>query len=203
MIAGTRSAPYGRSMARLSDDDFARLRTEQDEDAARALGDVRRASGAQRNADIGVWLSAGDNLAEKAIAALDTGDDAAARRLVQRIIDLPVVDEETPAGLMAVHLLIYNEVVDPSFEDADGQGLLDLPLRLLPTLDRPAGDALRHVLAAMTDYELPAGMLRRIQSVVPLERRLEPPFAGVPEAELPDAVVSALRLILLLRGDDA
>jgi hypothetical protein len=172
-------------MARLSDDDFARLRTEQDENAARALGDLRQASGAQRNADIGVWLS-----------------EANARRLVQRIIDLPVVDEETPAGLMAVHLLLYNEVVDPSFEGAEGQGLLDLPLRLLPTLDRPAGDALRHVLAAMTDYELPAGMLRRIQSVVPLERRLEPPFAGVPAAELPDAVISALRLILLLRGDE-
>lgn len=187
-------------MARLSDDDFTALRAQQDEDNARALGDLRRASGARRTAEIEAWLAAGDNLAEKALAALDTGDEGGARRLVQRIIDLPVVDDETPAGLMAVHLLLYNELVDPSFETGEGQGLLEVPLRLLPTLERPAADALRHALAAMTDYELPAGMLRRIRSVVPPERRLDPPFSGVPTAELPDAIVSVLRLILLLRS---
>jgi hypothetical protein len=189
-------------MARLSDDDFTALRKERDDDASRALGDVRRASGAQRNSEIEAWLAAGDNLAEKAIAALDTGDDAGARRLVGRIVALPVVDTDTHAGLMAVHLLLYNEVVDPSFEGGEGHGLLERPLRLLPTLDRAAADALRHVLAAMTDYDLPAGMLNRIRSVVPLERRLEPPFADVPVPALSDAIVSVLRLILLLRSDE-
>ena len=189
-------------MARLSDDDFTALRKERDENESRALGDLRRASGAQRNSEIEVWLAAGDNLAEKAIAALDTGDDAGARRLVERIVALPVVDTDTRAGLMAVHLLLYNEIVDPSFAGADGGGLLERPLRLLPTLDRPAAEAMRHVLAAMTDYELPAGVLQRIRSVVPLERRLDPPFAGVPEAALPDAIVSVLRLVLLLRTDE-
>lgn len=189
-------------MARLSDDDFTALRRERDEDESRVLGEVRRASGAQHNSEIEVWLAAGDNLAEKAIAALDTGNEAGARRLVERIVALPVVDTDTRAGLMAVHLLLYNEVVDPSFEGGEGQGLLEWPLRLLPTIDPAAADALRHVLAAMTDYELPAGMLQRIRSVVPLERRLEPPFVDVPDAALPDAIVSALRLILLLRSDE-
>jgi hypothetical protein len=189
-------------MARLSDDDFTALQAELDQDAARALGDVRRASGAQRNAETEAWLAAGDNLAEKAIAALDTGDDERAARLVQRIVALPEIDEDVRAGLMAVHLLLYSEIVDPSFEGGDVRGLLDLPLRLLPTLDEPAADALRHVLATITDYDVPAGVRRRIEEVVPLERRLDPPFAGVPEEALPAAVTSALRLVLRLRAEE-
>jgi hypothetical protein len=189
-------------MARLSDDDFAALQDEIDQDTAQALGDVRRASGAQRNAETQAWLAAGDNLAEKAIAALDTGDKARADRLVQRIVALPVVDEGMRSGLMAVNLLLYNEVVDPSFEGGEERGLLDVPLRLLPTLDRSAADALRHVLASLTDYELPAGVVRRIRSVVPLERRLDPPFADVAEEALPGAITSVLRLILRLRAHE-
>ena len=189
-------------MARLSDDDFAALQEELDRDSARALGDLRRADGAERNAEIEAWLAAGDNLAEKAIAALDTGDDARAAKLVQRIVALPVVDDEMRPGLMAVDLLLYNEIVDPSFEGGDGRGLLDLPLRLLPTLDEPAADVLRHVLATLTDYDLPAGVRRRIEEVVPLERRLDPPFAGVAADALPGAVTAVLRLILRLRAED-
>ena len=189
-------------MARLTDDDFSALQDEMDRDTARALGDVRRASGSRQNADTQAWLAAGDNLAEKAIAALDLGDDARARRLVGRVVTLPLVDEGIRSGLMAVNLLLYNELIDPSFEGGDGRGLLDVPLRILPTLDRPAADALRHVLASLTDYELPASVLRRISSVVALERRLDPPFAGVPEEELPDAVIAVLRLVLRLRAED-
>lgn len=87
-----------------------------DRDTARALGSVRRADGAQRNEEIQVWLSAGDNLGEKAIAALDLGDAERALTLARRIAALPVVDEETQSGLMAVNLLLDNEVVDPTFE---------------------------------------------------------------------------------------
>ena len=189
-------------MARLSDDDFTALQEELDRDTARALGDVRRAAGAHRNAETQAWLAAGDNLAEKAIAALDLGDEPRAQRLVERIVALPVVDEETRSGLMAVNLLLYNEVVEPTVEGEAPRGLLDEPLRTLPTLDRPAADALRHVLASLTDYELPAGLVRRIRAVVPLEARLDPPFAEVPEEELPAAVLSVLRLVLRLRADE-
>jgi hypothetical protein len=188
-------------MARYSEDDFDALQAELDRDTAKALGDLRRADGAQRNAETQAWLAAGDNLAEKAIAALDVGDEPRALRLVERIVSLPSV-EETRSGLMAVNLLLYNEVVDPTFAGEDARGLLDVPLRVLPTLDRSAADALRHVLASLSDYELPAGTLRRIQTVVPLERRLDPPFAGVEEADLPAAVAAVLRLILRLRADE-
>ena len=57
------------------------------------------------------------------------------------------------------------------------------------------------VLAAVTDYELPAGVLRRIREVVSLERRLDPPFVGVPDEALPSAMISVLRLVLRLRAD--
>lgn len=188
-------------MARLSDDDFAALDEERERDTANALGHLRRSSSSQRNAETSAWLAAGDNLAEKAIAALDLGEDERAHRLAGRIVALPVVDEGIRSGLMAVSLVLYNEIVDP-FEDGDGRGVLDLPLRLLPALDRPAADALRHALAALADYDLPAGMLRRIRSVVPLEQRMDPAFAGVPEEQLPDAILSTLRLVLRLRSDE-
>ncbi|WP_375388352.1 hypothetical protein [uncultured Amnibacterium sp.] len=189
-------------MARLTDDDFSELQQRLDRDTARALGTVRQASGAQRNAETETWLAAGDNLAEKAIAALDLGDEARARRLAERIVALPVVDEETRSGLMAVDVLLYGEVIDPSFEGGDARGLLDLPLRILPTLDPPAADALRHTLAAIGDFDVPAAVLRRIREVVPLERRLDGPLAGVAEEALPDAVLSVLRLVLRLRADE-
>jgi hypothetical protein len=200
---GLAPLPYGRTMAQLSNDDIEAVQRAMDEDAARALGRVRRKDGAQRNEELRVWLRAGSTLAEKAIAALDLGDDERAVQLARRIVALPVVDEETRSGLMAVNLLLYNEVVDPSFSAADdARGLLDLPLRLLPTLDPWAADALRHVLASFTDYDLPAAIVRRISAVVPLERKLEPPFLGVPEEALPDAVLSVLRLALRLRSED-
>lgn len=172
-----------------------------DRDTARALGSVRRADGAQRNEEIQVWLSAGGNLGEKAIAALDLGDAERAMTLARRIAALPVVDEETRSGLMAVNLLLYNEVVDPTFEEGDDvRGLLEVPMRLLPTLDGPAADALRHVLAAFTDSELPEALVRRIEAIVPLERRLDAPFDGVPVEALPEAILSVLRLVLRLRA---
>ncbi|RIX27861.1 hypothetical protein [Amnibacterium setariae] len=189
-------------MARFSDDDFAELRKEREQDASRPLGAARRTDGEQRNADLETWLAAGDNLAEKAIEALDTGDAERALQLARRIAALPVLDGETRTGPTAVDLLLYNEVVAPSFDEGEARGLLDLPLRLLPDLDAAAADELRHVLASMTDFDLPAGVLRRITEVVPPERRLDPPFDGVGEEDLPAAIVSVLRLVLRLRSDE-
>ncbi len=189
-------------MAQPSDDDHDALLGELEQGASRGLGDVRRFEGEQRNAEIEAWLIAGDNLAEKAIAALDTGDDERAERLVRRIVALPVVDGSIRSGLMAVSVLLTNEVIDPSFDDGEGRGLLDLPLRLLPTLDPFGADALRHALAVMGDYQLPAAVLRRITAVVDPENRFEAPFAGVAEEDLPAAVTAALRVALLLRSDE-
>lgn len=185
----------------MADDYLEAIQRELDRDTARALGPVRRSAGEQRNAETEAWLSAGDNLAEKAIAALDTGDEERAAKLVRRIIALPVVDESTPSGLMAVNVVLYREVIDPPFEDCDARGLLDLPLRLLPTLDGWAADALRHALASFADYELPAAMVRRIRAVVSPERRFDEPFQGVSEEDLPAAVTSVLRLVLQLRTE--
>ena len=190
-------------MARLTDDDFARLRSELDQDSGLVLGGVRRANDMLQNGTAQAWLAAGDNLSEKVIAALDTGDEDRAHDLARRIVALPVIDGDVRAGTMAVDLVLSNEVLDPDFEDRETQGLLDLPLRLLPDLDPPVADELRHVLAAFTEYDLPAAMVRRISAVTSLDRRLDPPFAGVPEEALPAAVVGVLRLVLRLRSDPA
>ncbi|MFD1722871.1 hypothetical protein [Amnibacterium endophyticum] len=187
-------------MARLTDDDFDALRAQQDRARARPLGALRSADGEQRGEALDAWITAGDTLAEKAIAALDAGDDERAAALVRRIVDLPVVDGSTRTGLMAVDLVLVGEVLEP-LEEGDAAGLLERPLRLLPDLPQPVADELRHVLAALTDYDLPAAVRRRIAAVVPLEDRLQPPFSGVPEDELPAAVTGVLRLVLRLRSD--
>lgn len=191
---------YGRRMARFSDDDFAQLQQEVDRDTAAPLGGLRRAAGGRQNESISAWLGAGDTLAEKAIAALDTGDEDRALALARRIVALPEVDDGVRAGLMAVSLALYNELVDPAFEDAAATGLLDAPLRLLPELDPTTATELRRVLAAMTDYDLPDALLRRIRSVVPADQARDAPFTGVAEEDLPDAVVGVLRLMLRLRS---
>ncbi len=188
-------------MARFSDDDFAQLQQEVDRDTAAPLGDLRRAAGERQNDSISAWLGAGDTLAEKALAALDTGDEQRALALAGRIVALPEVDDGVRAGLMAVSLGLYNELIDPAFEQGDGGGLLEAPLRLLPELDPRTADELRRVLAAMTDYDLPQSMRRRIDAVVAPQRRRDAPFAGVPEDELPQAVLGVLRLILRLRSE--
>ncbi|GAA2753505.1 hypothetical protein [Amnibacterium kyonggiense] len=185
-----------------SEDAFARIEHERDRSSSRPLGDLRRAEGERRLEGFEVWLTAGETLAEKAIAAIDTGDEERAERLARRIIALPVIDESTPSGLMAVSVLLMNEIVDPSFEGGEGRGFLDLPLRLLPTLDEPAADALRYALAAITAYELPAAVRDRIRAVTLPERRFDPPFAGVSDEQLPAAVIAALRLVLRLRAED-
>lgn len=186
-------------MARLTEDDFAALQGDLQRDTDRALGGLRRASGAQQNERTEAWLSAGDTLAEKAVAALDTGDDDRAAVLVRRIVGLPEVDDGLRAGLLAVDLVLYNELLDPVVEDAAAPGLLDAPLRLLPQLDAPVAAELRRVLASLTEYGLPDAVIRRIHAVVEPERRLDPPFAAVPEEALPQAVTGVLQLILRLR----
>jgi hypothetical protein len=188
-------------VAQSPEDALARIEAERSSSRSRPLGDLRRADGARRIEGLEAWLTAGETLAEKAVAAIDTGDDERAERLARRIIALPTIDETTPSGLMAVSILLMNEIVDPSFDAGEGRGLLDLPLRLLPTLDEPAADALRYALAAISDYELPAAVRDRISAVVPPDRRFEPPFAGVSEEQLPAAVIAALRLVLRLRSE--
>lgn len=189
-------------MPQSPDDELDRIEQEADRLSRGPLGAARRSDGSLRNAETDAWLAAGDNLAEKAIAALDTGDDERVVRLVRRIVALPVVDGSIRSGLMAVSILVINEVIDPTFEGGDDRGFLDLPLRLLPTLDRYAAESLRHALAVIADYDVPAAVLRRVREVVPLERRLDPPFADVPEEELEAAVTATLRLVLALRGAD-
>lgn len=186
-------------MARLTDDDFAAFREESARSAAAPLGPARLRSGELRNDVTDAWLEAGDRLAEKAIAALDLGEDERAAALVRRIVALPLVDEDsTRSGLMAVGVLLVGEIVDP-LEDDPEVGLLDLPLRLLPTLDAEVGTELRRALGALLDYDLPAALARRIRDVTDDAERLQQPFAGVPDAALPAVVTGVLRVVLRLR----
>lgn len=187
-------------MARLTDDDFEEFRAEADRLAAAPLGQVRIASGELRNEATDAWLEAGDRLAERAVAALDLGEHERAAVLVRRIIALPLVDDGTTrSGLMAVGVLLVGEIVDPMEDDVDA-GLLDLPLRLLPTLEPPVAVELRRALGALLDYDLPTALVRRIREALADTERREQPFTGVPEEELPTAVTGVLRLVLRLRS---
>ncbi len=188
--------PYGRAMARLTEDDFAALRARSDRDSARTLGGFRRADGAQRNEATLAWLAAGDTLAEKAIAALDAGDEQRASRLVRRIIDLPVVDDDLRSGLTAVGLLLDAEVLAPGSEAGIEPDVWDGRRRLLPGLEPSVAAELRRALATATWSGAPSATARGSAAAASPER----PFSGVQASALPAAVAGVLRLVLRLRA---
>lgn len=185
-------------MARLDDDDFQRLRDELGAAAETPLGFVRGREDERRDRSTDAWLAAGDTLAEKAIAALDLGDEGRAGALVARLVALPPIDDGVPAGPMAVSLLLIGELVDPLEEGATA-GLLEAPLRLLPDLDPLVAAELRTALASLLGRGLPTAVERRIREAAG-DGGAAQPFAGVPDDALPAAVTGVLRLVLRLRS---
>ncbi len=205
---------------RKPDKKIVALIREVQREQARPLAPIRRAEGRAFNEEYDRWVEAGGRLAEKAISALENGDERAARSLVERLTRLPAVDDDSPTGPFSVSLLLYRTVgwpfedlEDDQYEDhldneyysnADDKGHVDwlqAPLAILESLPEPAAMELRRALACMVENPMSGEDYLRITAVVDPDRRLDPEFEGVADTDLVETVLVLVDVVRRLRRD--
>ena len=154
-----------------------RFRRRLAEEANRGLGDIPLRSTAALAPISQAQMDAATNLLDKALRALDAGDEDRARRFVDRAVALPWDDhEEThPAAMMAQQQLFV--AVADALEDG-GDDWLAAAIDTFGSAPEGARYCLRDVLTSvLQDYELSDREQRRVRRLI----------SGVPDrAQLPD-----------------
>jgi hypothetical protein len=152
--------------------------------------DVERRDADQERA---VRLAA-DNLLDKALRRLRTGDEPAARAAVERALRLGEGDE----GPLAVHLFVWDALRETALGDAR-DGWLDRVEAV-----RLEGVARREWLAALRalegEGELDAADARRVRGLAGGTAGAHEPFAGVDAAARVDATTALLHALLRVVG---
>ena len=158
-------------------DVFDRFRRHMEQEANRGLGDIPLRATAALAPFSRAEMDAAKNLLDKALRALDDGDEARARRFVDRAVALPYDEHEQvhPAAMTAQQQLFV--AVTDAIEDG-GDEWLDAVIDTFASAPEEARYCLRDVLSSvLQDYELSDGDQRRLRRLI----------SGVPErAELPD-----------------
>lgn len=147
------------------------------QEANRGLGDIPLRATAALAPISQAQMDAAANLLNKALAALEVGDEARARRFVDRAVTLPWDEhEETHPAAMMAHQQMYDAVTDAL--EHGGVEWLDAATDTMPSAPEEARYCLRDALTAtLSAYELTDDEKRRV-------RRLT---QGIPpRAELPD-----------------
>jgi len=158
-------------------DVFDRFRRHMEQEANRGLGDIPLRATAALAPFSRAEMDAAKNLLDKALRALDNGDEARARRFVDRAVALPYDEhEQVHPAAMTAHQQLFEAVTD-AIEDGDDEWL-DAVIDTLTSAPEEAKFCLRDVLSSvLQDYELSDGDQRRLRRLI----------SGVPErAELPD-----------------
>jgi hypothetical protein len=147
------------------------------QEANRGLGDIPLRATAALAPFSRAQLAAATNLLDKALRALDLGDEARARRLVERAVALPFDEHEQvhPAAMMA-HQQLFVAVTD-ALENG-GDDWLNAATDTFASAPEEARYCLRDVLTAvLQDYDVSDGERGRVRRLI----------SGVPErAELAD-----------------
>ena len=138
-------------------------------------------------------MDAATNLLDKAVRALDDGDDARARRFVDRAVALPWDEHEKvhPAAMMA-HQQLFDAVTDAL--EAGGDEWLDAVTDTLASAPEEARYSLRDALTAMLHaYELTGADQRRLRRLIrDVPERAELPDLDLPSDQLATAVLEVL-----------
>lgn len=114
----------------------------------RSLGRTRRQFREQLQAESWAFFQGAGNLLDKACAALDTGDDERAERLMARAAGLPYsYFEECWPGVAMASVALYTEV-NEAYEDSDEEDSewLLAAIDVLPSLEGPGHEAMSSVL---------------------------------------------------------
>jgi hypothetical protein len=182
----------------VADDDiYAGFQRYVKEQSNRGLGDIPLRATAALSPFSLAQMDAATNLLEKALRALDNGDEDRARRFVERAVALPYDEHERmhPAAMMAQQQL-FSAVTDAL--DDGGDEWLDAATDTFASAPEQARYTLRDVLKeVLQDYELSGGeerRLRRITKDVP--ERAELPDLELPPEQLVPAVLEVLEGVI-------
>jgi hypothetical protein len=175
-------------------DRFRRLLAEE---SNRGLGDIPLRATAALAPLSRAQMTAATNLLDKALRALDDGDEARARRFVKRAVALPYDEhEQVHPGAMMAHQRMFVAVTD-ALENG-GDDWLDAATDTFGSAPEEAKYCLRDVLTAvLQDYDLSdreQRRLRRLISDVP-ERAELAELDLLPE-EMATAVLDVLEAVI-------
>ena len=163
----------------------------------RGLGDIPLRATAALAPFSRAEMDAATNLLDKALRALDDGDEARARRFVDRAVALPYDEHEQvhPAAMMA-HQQLFDAVTD-ALEDG-GDEWLDAVIDTFASAPEEARYCLRDVLTAvLQDYELSDGDQRRLRRLIrDVPERAELPDLDLPPEQLATAVLDVLEGVI-------
>lgn len=187
-------------MAQGHDELIAQAQDRIDASRTAALGGLRVAA-ARRDADQerAIRLAA-DTLLDKALRRLGGDDDAAARKLVDRALQLGLPGSEPgEEGSLAVHLFVWDALREAALGDGHQEAWLDRAGEVDGALDGVARRAWRAALRSLLDEgELPAPDQRRVRSLVAGAPAGRDPFDGVPHADRVDATLAVLQGLLVV-----
>ena len=167
-------------------DRFRRLLAEE---ANRGLGDIPLHATAALAPFSRAQMDAATNLLDKALRALDEGDEARARRLVERAVALPFDEHErVHPGAMMAHQKLFVAVTD-ALENG-GDDWLGAAIDTFASAPEEAKYCLRDVLTSvLQDYDLSADEQRRLRRLT----RDVPERAELPDLDLPpEAMATAV-----------
>lgn len=164
----------------------------------RGLGDIELRKHSALSSFARANEEAASNLLQKALDALDAGDDAKARRMVQRAVALPYDEGERgqPAALVAEQSM-FEALVD-ALEEDPGQDWLDAAVATLGHASTEGRFAMRDALTAMLhDYEIPGRERRHLlRAMARVPERDELHTLDLTPEQLTAAVLEVLQGVL-------
>lgn len=172
---------------------YDRFRRLMEQQADRGLGGIPLRATAALAPFSRAQMDAATNLLDKALRALDDGDEARALRLVERAVALPYDEHEQvhPAAMMA-HQRLFVAVTD-ALENG-GDEWLDAVIDTFASAPEEGRYCLRDVLTAvLQDYELSDGEQRRLRRLI----RDVPQRAELPDLDLPPEQMATVVLDVL------
>ena len=182
-------------MAQLhgNDDLIARMQVQRDAARSNALGPLRDAAGRRASDQERAIRLAADNLLDKALRRLSDGDEASARRFVDRALQLAAPGSEPgEEGALAVHLFVWDALREAALR-GEQEGWLDRAAEADGRLDGVAQRGWRAALRSLADEgELAAADQRRVRQLAAGVSADRDPFDGVPHTERVDAALALL-----------
>ena len=179
------------------DDIYDSFRQFMKDEANRGLGDIPLRSTAALAPISRAQMDAATNLLDKALRALDDGDETKARRFVERAVALPYDDhEETHPAASMVQQQLFSAVVD-ALEDG-GDEWLYAASGTFASAPEQARFCLRDVFRdVLQDYELSDAEQKRLRRLIrDVPERAELRDLDLPAAQLVTVVLEVLEAVL-------